>query len=50
MGKRDKEEKDPSDTPGTPEYAAKHSNQAYCTECHSWYDAGNQAQVNAHAH
>lgn len=30
--------------------AAKGTKDAYCTECHNWYDSTNQAQVNAHAH
>ena len=25
-------------------------NAAYCTECHTWYDLRNRAQVNLHAH
>jgi hypothetical protein len=24
--------------------------QAYCTECHNWYNTDNQAEVNKHAH
>lgn len=34
----------------TPEEAARTSNDAYCTECHTWYDSGSDAQVNKHAH
>lgn len=34
----------------TPEEMAETSNDAYCTECKTWYDAGNDAQVNRHAH
>lgn len=25
-------------------------NQAWCTECHQWYDLNNSAQANRHAH
>ena len=52
MGKGNKgdDNRDPADIPGTPEYAAKHSDDAYCTECHTWYNSADAAQVNRHAH
>lgn len=34
----------------SPEDVARTSDDAYCTECHTWYDSGDQAQVNRHAH
>ena len=45
-----KDDNGKDDNEETPEDVAANSNDAYCTECHTWYDAGNNAQVNRHAH
>lgn len=49
MGKKDKDD-DKSPEKAAKWGAKKGTKDAFCTECHEWYDSTNQGQVNRHAH
>jgi hypothetical protein len=48
MGRRKKDDESPEEAER--KGAEKGVKDAWCTECHEWYDSSNQGQVNRHAH
>jgi hypothetical protein len=51
MGKKDDKDKSPDHPKDAAKWGSqKGTNDAFCTECTTWYDSTNDAQVNRHAH